>query len=101
MNHWIFAPTALADLEEIHAYIAKDNLPAALKFIERLYHRCSSLSNHPRAGRKRDDLLPTLRTVREGDYLIFFRPIPKGIEIYRVLHGKRKIVKKFFKNPEA
>jgi toxin ParE1/3/4 len=95
-----FAPKALADLEEIHAYIAQDNLPAALKFIERLHNRCSSLASHPRIGRKRDDLLPSLRNVREGDYMIFFRPIYKGIEIYRILHGKRHI-KKLFKNPDA
>ncbi len=100
MSRWIFAPKALADLEEIHAYIAQDNLPAALKFIERVHNRCTLLSGHPRIGRKRDDLLPSLRNVREGDYLIFFRPIPKGIEIYRILHGKRHI-KKLFEDPNA
>jgi toxin ParE1/3/4 len=100
VNRLIFAPKALTDLEEIHTYIAKDSLPAALRFIERLYNRCNSLVLHPRVGRKCDDLLPSLRKVREGDYLIFFRPITNGIEIYRVLHGKRHI-EKLFEPPDA
>jgi len=45
----------------------------------------------PGTGRSRTDLGPTLRSVAVGDYLIIYRPIEGGIEIVRVLHGRRDI----------
>ena len=30
------------------------------------------------------------------EYLIFYRPIDDGVEIVRVLHGKRNITQEFF-----
>jgi toxin ParE1/3/4 len=31
-----------------------------------------------------------------GNYLIFFQPIQDGVEVIRVLHGKRNITGRFF-----
>ena len=42
-------------------------------------------------GRKRDELLPNLRSFPVGSYLIFYHPINQGIEVVRVLHGSRDI----------
>lgn len=42
-------------------------------------------------GRKRDELVPNLRSFPVGNYLIFYRPINQGIEVLRVLHGARDI----------
>lgn len=35
--------------------------------------------------------MPALRSSPVGNYLIFYRPLPDGIEILRVLHGARDI----------
>jgi toxin ParE1/3/4 len=98
VNHLRFASTATTDLQEIHAYIAKDNLTAALRFIELLQKRCSDLSVHPRAGRQRNGLLPGMRSATEGDYVIFYQELSNtiGIEVVRVVHSARDI-KKIFK----
>ncbi|MEH2378151.1 MAG: type II toxin-antitoxin system RelE/ParE family toxin [Nostoc sp.] len=35
--------------------------------------KCSSLANFPNMGRKRNELLPLLRSFAVDDYLIFYR----------------------------
>jgi toxin ParE1/3/4 len=50
----------------------------------------------PFMGQARFDLAPGLRMFPVGNYLIFFRPIEGGIEVIRVLHGKRNITGRFF-----
>lgn len=42
-------------------------------------------------GRRRDELLPSLRSFPVDDYLIFYRPIAGGIEILRVVSGYRDL----------
>jgi plasmid stabilization system protein ParE len=36
------------------------------------------------------------RDTQVGNYLIFFRPVQDGIEVIRVLYGKRHITGRFF-----
>ena len=49
----------------------------------------------PGAGQARSELMPNLRSFPVGRYLIFYRPIPDGIEVLRVLHGARNLRKIF------
>jgi toxin ParE1/3/4 len=42
-------------------------------------------------GRSRLELAPDLRSFPVGQYVIFYLPLPKGVEIVRVLHGARDI----------
>lgn len=53
--------------------------------------RCDGIADMPGIGRQREELSPGLRSVPEGDYVIFYRQIEDGVEIIRVLHGKRDI----------
>jgi toxin ParE1/3/4 len=91
-----FTLLARQDFQDIGDYIAKDNLRAALSFVQRLEGRCLSLSQNPRIGRKRDEVRPNLRSATEGDYLIFYRPLADGIEVMRVVHGSRDTRKILF-----
>ncbi len=93
MNRCLFTPLALQDLIDIHDHIAADNPEAALRLVERLDQRCEGLADMPGMGRRRDDLSPTLRSVPEGSYVLFYRPLPdgSGVEILRVLHGARDL----------
>ncbi len=93
MAQLIILPAAEADLEDIWLYIAADNPPAADRFLERILERCHLLATFPYMGQARPDLLPALRSFPIEDYVIFYRPVPDGVEIIRVLHGKRKITK--------
>ncbi len=91
MTHVRFTEPASQDLEEIYDYIALDNIEAAERLIDRLKKRWTAASENPGIGRKRDQWLPELRSVREGNYLILYRQIEVGVEIVRILHGARDI----------
>ena len=82
---------AIQDLEEIYDYIALDNVDAAERLKDRLQKRWRAAAENPGTGRMRDELQSNLRSVREGNYLIFYHQLNDGIEILRILHGARDI----------
>ena len=96
MSQLKFAELARRDLQEIHDYIAKDNVVVASAFIERLHKFCRSLADTPNIGRKRNDIAPGLKGITERNYLILYQDIVGGIIIVRIFHTARDI-KKIFK----
>ena len=84
-----FSASARSDLFEIHDYIARGNVSAAAKFIDKLESKCRFLAQDPLAGTARDDLAPSLRCFSVGNFVIFFKPRDDGVFISRVLHGAR------------
>lgn len=86
-----FTEPAVQDLEQIYDYIAQDNIEAAERLKTRLKNLWRSAAENPGIGRKRDHWQPNIRSVREGNYLILYRPIEDGIEIVRIVHGARDI----------
>lgn len=42
-------------------------------------------------GRSREELAPGLRSLAFGRYVVFYMPLPDGIDVVRVLHGSRDI----------
>ena len=84
-------PRAKSDLVEIWGYIADDSEASADTFIETVDQKFNALAGRPNMGRHRDELADGLRSFPVGRYVIFYRPIPKGIEIVRVLHGARDL----------
>ncbi len=58
------------------------------------------LASNPGMGRKRDSLVPNLRSFPVVNYLIFYRPINQGIEAILVLHGARDIQSLFEEEDE-
>jgi len=89
----IISSNAQVDLLNIGDYIAQDNVDAAITFVLRLKQRCVDIAQFPGTGRKRNEIKPNLRSATEGDYVILYRRLPDGIEIVRVVHGKRDIGK--------
>ena len=87
----IISDEATADLADIWAYISRDSPNAADSFVDRLWHRCRQLTEMPGIGRRRDELIPGLRSLPEGRYLIFYRPFPGQVEIVRILSAYRDI----------
>lgn len=84
-------PEAEADLEEIWWHIAQDSPDNADRFLDRIQEKCATLAGFPGMGSKRDELMPTLRSLPVGNYLVFHLPLEDGAEIIRVLHGSRDI----------
>jgi toxin ParE1/3/4 len=93
MSQLKFAELARQDLQDIHDYIAKDNMRAASSFIERLHKCCYLLADKPNIGRKRIDIAHGLKSITEGNYLILYHDIIGGIMIVRVFHTARDIKK--------
>jgi toxin ParE1/3/4 len=89
-------PRAEADLLDIWRYIAQDNPANADRMLDRIRDTLNRLAVMPFMGQARFDLAPGLRMFPVGRYLIFFRPIESGIDVIRVLHGKRIITGRFF-----
>jgi addiction module RelE/StbE family toxin len=76
------------DLEAIGDYIAQDNLPRALSFIEELREKCLHLADTPLAF----PLVPRyehfgVRRRVHGQYSIFYRIEGKQAVVLHVLHG--------------
>lgn len=88
-------PRALADLAEIWAYIADDSTKNADAFAGLIDEKFHALARQPGMGRARPELGKSLRSFPVGRYVIFYLPLPKGVEIVRVLHGARDIEEVF------
>jgi toxin ParE1/3/4 len=86
-----FTESAERDLMDIGNFIARDSPANAAQFITRLEELCQLLAAHPLLGRSRDELVPELRSLAYGRYVIFYRAGADGAEIVRVLHGARDI----------
>ena len=61
-----YTPRALADLEEIHDYIAEQNPMNAARFIDELEARSSQIRRTPAMGRLREELAPGVRSLAIG-----------------------------------
>jgi toxin ParE1/3/4 len=86
-----FSEQAERDLVEIGNFIARDNPANATRFIARLEDHCNLLARHPLIGRVRHDLLPGLRSLPFGRYIIFYRLMDGVVEIVRVFHAARDL----------
>ena len=87
----LLRPVAETDLDDIWWYIAQDNPDAADNFLDKIEERLSALAQFPDMGIKRDELMPSLRSLAIGNYLIFYLTLHNGIEVVRILPGMREI----------
>jgi plasmid stabilization system protein ParE len=86
----VFTEEAEDDLEEIGDWIAKDNPPRAVSFVQELVSTCADLAEAPMA-------YPIVLRLKRfgvrrrvyGDYLIFYRVVGETVEISHILHGAR------------
>jgi plasmid stabilization system protein ParE len=85
-----YSEAALADLEQITAFIAADNAEAAESFANRLVDLAESLRSLPERGRAVKKW-PGVRVIVLAPYLIFYRfeRSANTAEILRFWHGAR------------
>ena len=82
---------ALADMDEIRSYVARDSQFHAGRLIERFYEKFGMLAQHPDMGRERKEFPSWYRSFPSGNYSIFYRPTEHGIKIFRVVHQARDV----------
>jgi len=96
----VLQPRAKADLSDIWQFIAEDSDDQADAFIDLIDQKFQLLAQQSGLGRRREELAEGLRSFPVGRYVIFYLPIPGGVQIVRVLHGARDIEAAFTK-PDA
>ena len=87
-----FSPTAIADLEDIALYIARDNPRAAEAWVDKLVDRAEKAAFQPRGGRvvpEVDD--PDIREVFLRTYRIIYRIEPKRILVLTIIEGHQRL----------
>ncbi len=91
------SPQARRDLIQIADNIALDNLGASLRFLDAAEAACEFLARTPEAGTVCQFRAPEAAGMRVWSikgfrkYLIFYRPVPGGVNVIRVLHGAQDI----------
>jgi toxin ParE1/3/4 len=91
MARCLVKPRADRDLDSIWSFITVDNPRAADAMIDRLTDTFNMLLTMPQAGRLRHEFRENLRSFAVENYVIFYMPVPEGIDIVRVVHGRRDI----------
>ncbi len=82
---------AETDILETWDYIADDSEANADAWLDRLDGKLRLLATQPMMGRGRDELVPGLRSMPFGRYVIFYRVLDDGIFIARFLHSARDL----------
>ena len=83
-----WTPTALDDLESLHAYIRNDNPQAADGTVDRLLAGIDALGQHPEMGRA-----GRVRGTRElvlAPFVVVYRLHRSVVEIVSIIHGARR-----------
>ena len=97
MARFILSEFVEPELAAIWDYIAIDNPAAADRFLEAAFGTFQELARTPGMGRTRNFPQTQLNNLRSfrikdfGNYLVFYRPIQDGVEVFHVLHGARDL----------
>ena len=82
-------PQAAVDILDIWDFIAEDGMVEADRWVDSLDEKLRLWSTQPQIGRMRPELVPELRSMPFGRYVVFFMLLPDGIDVVRVLHSSR------------
>lgn len=85
-----------ADLAGMFEYIARDNLDAADRLLDRIEERAQLHADSPLIGTPCPELAEGVHSFVIGNYVAFYIPVANGIQLLRVLHSARDIPRVFF-----
>jgi antitoxin ParD1/3/4/toxin ParE1/3/4 len=90
VSDYALHPEALADIDEIWEYIARESVDAADRAVETIFDNISTLAASPQQGHRRMDLTSSpLLFWRVYGYLIAYAPAERPLWIIAVIHGQR------------
>ena len=96
MSSVYFRLSARQDLCDIEEFIAEDNPTAAVDFVAMLKRKCGLLGENPHMGKSRPDLASDLRMFPVREYLVFYKPLDSGADIFHIVHASRDIDALYF-----
>lgn len=91
MSQYIISKPASRDLQAISDYFAVENINAGDHLLQAFNQRCQQLVSFPGIGRQYENLHPGLRGLPLDGYIIFYVIASDGIEIVRVVSGRRNL----------
>ena len=91
MANAIYSPDARADLRESIRFIGRDSPAAARRWAARIRKTRRLLADNPQIGERRPQFMHGCRSFSIGNYVIFFRAVPTGIEVLRIVRGERDL----------
>jgi toxin ParE1/3/4 len=89
MSRYVINILASRDLNEIADYFAENNLEAGERFFRAVNRKCQQLVAFPNSGKSYAEIRSDLRGIALEGYVIFYRVLDEGIEILRVVSGRR------------
>ncbi|MBI1761989.1 MAG: type II toxin-antitoxin system RelE/ParE family toxin [Acidobacteria bacterium] len=95
MSKVVISEPAKEDLYQIADYVAQHSPAAALQLMKKFRKKFNMLTNFPQLGRERNDIAIGIRCLVMDNYLIFYQPSDKMIEIWRVRHSAQDLANWF------
>jgi toxin ParE1/3/4 len=91
MSQYRLTDEAFADIGEIHFSLGQLSIAAADRLLVKFFNNFRSLARLPEMGSPCDEIVPGLRYLVVKKYVIYYRVVPEGVEIARVVSGQRDI----------
>jgi toxin ParE1/3/4 len=89
MSRYVINPLATEDLNQIADYFFENSVEAGERFFKNFNRKCQQLVTFPNSGKSYDTIRPGLRGLSFEGYIVFYRVLDDGIEILRVISGRR------------
>ena len=89
MSRYVINELASQDLNHIADYFVANNIEAGEQFFQTFNRKCQQLVTFPNSGKNYESIRPGLRGVSFNGHIIFYRILEDGIEILRVVSGRR------------
>jgi len=87
----VWSPAALADMESIAEYVARDSADQASLLVTRIINATRHLSAFPRMGRTIPEIADSAcREIFVGNYRLMYRLLNDEVRITGVAHGARQ-----------
>jgi toxin ParE1/3/4 len=93
-----YSDRAREDIRLIYEYIAEDSVTAADAAFDRIFKSIKMLTKNPRAGRRRLEYGPDVRTITVHPFVVFYRlrEARGDVQVLRILDGRRDLGTVFF-----
>jgi toxin ParE1/3/4 len=91
MSRYLINVLASRDLDDIAEYFVETNVEAGERFFQKFNQKGQQLVIFPSSGKSYAEIRTDLRGVSLDGYIIFYRILENGIEILRVVSGRRNL----------
>ena len=86
----VIAPLAKHDLKRIYDYsISNWGDRQASDYLDKLKKLFWELTEQPKMGIEREELLPDMRSFSVDSHVVFYRLLQSQVEVVRVLHARQ------------